>query len=331
MRLDCFIAHRLRRVSRALAQQIIAKGGVALRPPRSAKAARKVYQGDVVIITQHLPTENLSYDQVQHLYIGPRLIALNKPAGMLVHPTATAHLNCITTYVAQQGWHDAAIVHRLDRESSGVLILARGTHNARFLGRLFASEGTVKIYLAIVNDPQSLLCPARAFSILWPIGPCPHAKLKSITMGPGAWPASTHCLCLARHQNRALLALRIEHGRQHQIRVHLALSGFPVLGDKLYLHGEDFYRDWVDGKQDHQALSAPRHMLHAFQLRLFDGDQQHHFCAPIPEDFRHAWSSEDHTAPIEHHLAGLEHHPLVKDTIPPRQDDCLMAPFVGLT
>lgn len=288
-RLDAFLAARIRRLSRSAAARIIRGGGVRLVPERRARPASTVRQGDTVVLRQHLESELLQYDALRVLLQTPAFVAIDKPAGMLVHPTATAFRNTVMQWATDVGgFPEACVVHRLDRETSGVMIFARGPAHARRLSAAFASPGAVlKRYLAIALDPQARYAVGDHGTIDIPLGFDETSVLPRLVMGRGTLSALTHWRCVQRGvgtgSDLALLEVEIAGGRQHQIRAHLALVGTPIVGDKLYAHGAEYYLDWVEGRADRSVLRCDRQALHASELELEDEGVRHVLCAPPPQ------------------------------------------------
>lgn len=192
---------------------------------------------------------------VRVVYADNCLLVLDKPSGLLSVPgRGPDRADCLSARV-QRVWADALVVHRLDMDTSGLLVMARGPAAQRKLSEAFAKRRTHKRYQAVVWGSPT---PADGWQTIdlplvvdWPNRPrskvCPTSGKPSLTrwrvVGAGPVPASTRLL------------LEPVTGRSHQLRVHLLASGHPILGDNLYAHPE--------------ALAAsPRLLLHACELAL---------------------------------------------------------------
>lgn len=267
-RLDNFLANRISRVSRTRAQEIVKHGDLELVPHRRPKPSTVLHAGDVVILREHLPPERTQYDEVEVLYRDDAVLVLNKPAGMLVHEAASVRLNTIQMYLAEVGLDGAEPVHRIDRETSGVLVCAAVAQWVPPLRDMFAREHPDKIYRAIVDDPNGLWDIGLAQTVDTPLGLDTESAL-GIRMIEGPLDARTHVTCLARRGSLADLQVRIETGRQHQIRAHLSMFGTPIAGDKLYTFDDAFFMEICDRPDDPELLGRlgyPRHLLHAWKI-----------------------------------------------------------------
>ncbi|RDV40018.1 RluA family pseudouridine synthase [Bradymonadaceae bacterium TMQ3] len=273
-RLDQFLANRIPRISRSFASRIIRDGDLTIVPPRRAKASMRLLLGDVVILREHLEPEEVQDDEAGILYEDEVMLVLNKPAGMLVHESASVRLNTMTHYLQRLGFSEAEPVHRLDRETSGVLVCAREHRWVAPLRGMFATDHPEKIYRVLVEDPRGVWTPGREQTLETPLGPCAGSRL-SIKMGEGRLRALTHVRALGQRVVRGYalsdLEVRIETGRQHQIRAHLAMAGTPVAGDKLYSRDDAFFMAISDAPEDAALLAQlpfERQALHAWKIAL---------------------------------------------------------------
>ncbi len=198
------------------------------------------------------------------------LLVVSKPAGLVCHPTKGDAWSSLIGRARLHAGADVALVNRLDRETSGLVVLARIRPAARELGRLFEARMVTKEYTAIVHG-----WPAQdAFVVDAPIAP--HADSPVAIQGcvrPDGAPARTECNVARRWESRAgafaLLDIRPLTGRKHQIRIHLAHAGHPIVGDKIYGGDPTRYlrftrRELTDA--DRAALILPWHALHAGRL-----------------------------------------------------------------
>jgi RluA family pseudouridine synthase len=291
-RLDAFIANRLGRLSRTRANRITRHGDIRIEPPRTIKPSLRLHLNDVVIIREHLDQEHVQDDEALIVYQDDAIIAISKPAGMLTHQTASQQLNTAEAFLRRAGFDGAEAVHRLDRETSGLLLCTHRRELIHPLRQLFASDHPRKIYRALALDPDGRWPLGATATLREPLGQAPGPL--AVRMGHGELSATTHVTCLnrldlPRFGPAADLAIEIETGRQHQIRVHLFMQGTPIAGDKLYGQTDQFFMDICDRPDDRSLLDTlpfPRHALHAWQLIIPHPITQRPITleAPLPTD-----------------------------------------------
>ena len=258
-RLDRFLAERLSGLSRAQVQRLVKSGAVTVNG-RPSKPAYRVEPGDRVevelpegeeeapVLPEPIPLDIIYEDE--------HLLAVNKPAGMVVHP-AVGHasgtlVNALLAYCPQVadvgGLERAGIVHRLDKDTSGLLLVAKdpGTHEA--LQRQFKHRLVRKTYLALVEGQVQ----PREGIVEAPVGRDRRARKRMAVTRTGR-PAITQYRAVEYFRRHTLLEVRPHTGRTHQVRVHLAWLGYPVVGDRVY------------GRR-RQSLLPDRHFLHAREL-----------------------------------------------------------------
>lgn len=273
-RIDAFLAARLHRYSRAEVQRVIAEKRVWLKRPGLAlagpvKASQRVAKGDVVHVRYPRRDEPpAAYDSLPVVYEDDDLLAVDKPGNLLSHPTDRIFENTTTTILRKQFPRGKLhLVHRLDRETSGVLLLAKNRDAARVLTGSFESREVKKEYLAAVDAGF----PHKKVVVDRPIGPDGgEIKVKQRVRADGA-PAATEFVRLWSSSDRSVLLARPKTGRLHQIRVHLASLGFPIIGDKLYRGSGECYMKAVRREltpEDLEALGSPRQLLHAWKIAL---------------------------------------------------------------
>jgi len=267
-RLDHFLKYRIGRLSRTRIQGIIATqiqlGG------RRARPAASVHVGETIHLERPAPVEPEVPRTFGVLFEDPDILVIDKPAGLPMHTTAKFFRNTLVAVLRERypGQH-TEICHRIDRETSGVMLIARTAVAGARLKGAFAARRVQKRYLALVKGH-----PPDAGVIDQPI-----KLLDSPTrlmMGPASdgLRAVTRFEVVERFAEHALVAATPETGRQHQIRVHLAGIGHPLVGDKLYGAGERYFMQSCDescGEGLSEALLArfdglPRHALHAERL-----------------------------------------------------------------
>jgi 23S rRNA pseudouridine1911/1915/1917 synthase len=194
-------------------------------------------------------------------------MAIDKPAGLPMHTTAKFWKNTLVAILRERYPEEGLqICHRIDRETSGVLLIARTREAASFLKRAFASRLVKKTYLALVHG-----VPSPASGVI--DAPMRLIECQShLMMGveEGGLPAVTRYQVHTAFAKHALVEAWPESGRQHQIRVHLAHLGHPIVGDKLYGAGEQAFMDYCDSGMTPELLALfdglPRHALHAARL-----------------------------------------------------------------
>ena len=251
----------------------------------NGKIARKndrLKPGDLVvaILPEAEPDKALPEDIPLDLcYEDADLLVLNKSAGIVVHPSpghadgtlVNALLNhCGESLSGIGGVKRPGIVHRIDKDTSGLLVVAKNEFTHTALSAALKRHDVARVYQALVSGVPK----ADEFTINAPLGRHPVHRLKQAVLPTGGKEAVTHASVLDRFRSTAHLECRLETGRTHQIRVHLAYKGFPILGDRVYNPGRG-------------AEAAPRQMLHAGELCFLHPrtGQALRFTAPLPGDF----------------------------------------------
>lgn len=259
VRLDHFLAQALQDYSRSRIQGWIKRGRVRV-DGRSGKPSHVLRGGEAVEVEPEAPPSLHAFAEdipVEVLYVDDDVIAINKPAGMVVHAGAGRHQGTLVNALLHHfgslsnvsGEDRPGIVHRLDRDTSGVLLVARHDASHRNLAAQFASREVEKVYLALVQGPLQ----QNEGRIDRKITRDPVRRTRMSTrLGEGRT-ALTFYRVLRRWEKFTYLEVRIGTGRTHQIRVHLASIGHPVAGDTLY-----------------GAAAAPygRFFLHAHRIRF---------------------------------------------------------------
>jgi len=282
LRLDQLLARRLPQYSRSRLQQLIRSGFVRLNDA-STRPRQIVRAGDKIDVREP-PVEQIEIQPqripLDILFEDDDLIVINKPAGLTVHPGAgqreqtlvNALLSHCTTLSGIGGKERPGIVHRLDKETSGCLVVAKNDLAHRELSRQFADRNVEKIYLALVVGK-----PRKPASVIEErIGRHPvHRQRMSVTTKRGRT-AKTEYRVLRSTGDASLIECRLHSGRTHQVRVHFHHLGHAVLGDKVYA--------------PRVAKNFPRQMLHAWKLgfRHPRTGEWKQFQAPVPDDFKEA-------------------------------------------
>ena len=272
-RLDKVLARLMPSVSRARIQKWIEDGAVSVNGLKADSVRLKVAGGDAIDVVKqpspqesaYAPEDGIDFDVV---YEDEAIIVINKPAGLVVHPAAghwsgTLLNGLLFRYPELACVPRAGIVHRLDKETSGLMVVARTESAQTDLVRQLQARTVGREYWALVLG----LAPEAGF-VDRAIGRDPRNPLKFCCRGgQGSKPAMTHCrlIDVAQSAGRTIswVACRLETGRTHQIRVHLTTVGLPLLGDPLY-------RTNASKLPPEAGLAAEfsRQALHASRLRL---------------------------------------------------------------
>ncbi len=280
-RLDLFLTRRSG-LTRARIQRLIEDGRV-LSNGHPQKPRHAVVSGERIRL-EVPPAAPLALEPeaipLEILYEDDDLVVLNKPAGMVVHPGAGRTTGTLVHALLAHcerlpgigGVERPGIVHRLDRDTSGVLVVAKSEMAHQSLSAQFKGRIVRKRYLALVHGEVR----HEAGRIEAAIGRREHDRKRMGVRTEGGREARTAYRVVRRFPGMTLLELGLETGRTHQIRVHLAHIGHPVIGDQMY-----------GGRREHRPR-AERQMLHAWRLgfRHPRTDVWLEFAAPVPEDFR---------------------------------------------
>src|SRR6202011_3850299 len=276
-RLDQFLALCLETISRARVQQLISEEKVLVNDA-PAKASLKLHGGERISVlgeAQRPPLRAMAEDiPLDIVYEDDDLAIINKPAGMMVHvgagatedkrnrgPLAKALLHHFASLSRVSGDLRPGIVHRLDKETSGLIVVAKNDEAHRKLAAQFARREVKKTYVALIHG----WVKAERGTISKSISRDPVRRIRMTTRLSGGRQAITHYRVARRIDTPfgkfTLLEVRIETRRTHQIRVHLASLGYPVVGDATYGAPRQ-----IRGPAG--AMSLPRNFLHAAQLEL---------------------------------------------------------------
>lgn len=289
-RLDKYLCAKIRRLSRTRAQEIIANDLIS---ETRLKASSLVQPGLKFRLRKRVLDEPTvpPPEALREVYRDEALLVLDKPAGLPIHPTARYHAATLVAQLKQIYGPDfrADPAHRLDRETSGLLVCARTVEVSRVLGKAFAGGEVHKEYLAICEG-----APPDEFAIDAPITEGTELIRIAVRIDPVAGkPARTRFSVQRRFERDgaqfALLRCFPETGRQHQIRIHLHHRGFPLVGDKMYGPDPGFFDRFSKRTLEPEAwvrLRLPRHALHAARVEFKHplSGKQVSFESPLPED-----------------------------------------------
>ena len=240
-RLDAFLARTVPELTRSAAQKLIEEGCV-LRGGKKAKKNDRLRSGDVLSVTLPEPVLMEAVPQpipLDIVYEDSELLVIHKPKGMVVHP-APGHpdgtlVNALLYHCEGQlsginGVIRPGIVHRIDRDTSGLLVVAKTDRAHLGLAEQIAVHSCARIYEAVIcgrlKQPQGTVCA--------PIGRDPNNRQKMCVTEKNAREAITHYETIAEYAHHTHIRCRLETGRTHQIRVHMRYLGHPIYGDAVY-------------------------------------------------------------------------------------------------
>ena len=287
-RLDKFLVGQLQEFSRSRIQGLIADGFVDVNSDTAKKAGQTLESGFhvTVRIPPPAPTDLIAEDiPLDILFENDDLIAVNKPAGMVVHPAA-GHasgtlVNAILGYDPELegigGEERPGVVHRLDKETSGLILLAKNERAHRWLQDQFRLRKVEKTYLALVDGKP----PTPSGRVEAYIGRDPsHRKRMAIVPESRGREAISEYRTAESFKDHTWLEVHPITGRTHQIRLHCAFLGCPIVGDQIY------------GKK-HPSIKLRRHFLHAYRLKIMlPGDKKPRiFEAPLPDELARVLTS----------------------------------------
>ena len=270
VRLDIYLSTKFdTTISRSLWQKYIKAGYVSVNNKVATTPKFEVDETDEIAL--NLPEKEQTDVDLPILYEDDDVIVVNKPGGLLTHakgglsdePTVAEIIRPKTSFATNTD--RPGIVHRLDRDTSGLLIIAKNPESAAHLQRQFAERTAKKTYVAITDGKPKL----NAAKIDLPIGRNPSAP-STFRIDPNGKPAQTTYHVLTENDTQSLVELKPTTGRTHQLRVHLAHLNTPILGDRVY------------GKS-----SDCRMMLHAQKLEItLPSGERKVFEAAIPDEFK---------------------------------------------
>jgi 23S rRNA pseudouridine1911/1915/1917 synthase len=282
-RLDKLLVAHAQEFSRSHLQGLIERGCVEVDGVVAASAARRLRAGQAVSVALQPTDESRAFTpEALPLVIrfeDEHLLVLAKPAGLVVHPApghwrGTLMNGLLAHHRGAVQLPRAGIVHRLDKDTSGLMVVAKTLPAMTALVRAIAAREVKREYLALAHGDVG----PQAFVIEAPIGRDPVSRVRMAVVGSGK-PARTDFLPIARRDRVSALRCTLHTGRTHQIRVHLAWRGHPLLADALYGGAP--------------ALGLERQALHATRLVLSHplGAQALNFEEPLPSDLEAAWAA----------------------------------------
>ncbi len=282
-RLDHFLVGRLPEFSRSRLQGLIKDGFVLINGALAKKAGQKLEPGSrvEVRIPPPAPSGLVGEDiPLDILFENDDLLVVNKPAGMVVHPAAGHDKGTLVHAVLGYdpeiegigGEERPGVVHRLDKETSGLILLAKNDRAHHWLQDQFRLRKVEKAYWALVDGAP----PTPSGRVEAPVGRDPSYRKKMAIMPPGKGrEAVSEYVTLEIFEKHTLLEFHPLTGRTHQIRLHCMFLGCPIVGDKIYGHRK-------------QSIEIDRHFLHATRLKIvLPGEKvAKTFEAPLPDELQ---------------------------------------------
>jgi 23S rRNA pseudouridine1911/1915/1917 synthase len=305
IRLDRFLKERYRKRSREQLKQAIESGAITVKRAQGPhlsvgklKPSSQLIPGDeVLVLSERKPEPEVNFNY-RILFEDEVLFVIDKPANLPVHPAGRYFFNTLLIHLKTHGHRDPLkmereyfLVHRIDKETSGILVLAKEREACTHITRQFAERSTEKSYLAIVRG----VTPPE-FAIDLPLGKARGTEIE-LKMSPlpeslGGQPAQTRFRRIDTAGEFSVVECFPKTGRQHQIRVHLEAAGHPIVGDKLYglpeAEGLRYVNRQYLSPEAEARLLLPRHALHSAGLR-FDHPvtgERLEFRCELPADLR---------------------------------------------
>jgi 23S rRNA pseudouridine1911/1915/1917 synthase len=301
-RLDQFVQKCMPTLSREFLKKKIEKGEVEIsgrKPPH--KPSVKVHYGEKITITTW--NDGVIEEEYWNGEIVPKnaeptiifedqnLLVVNKPPYMITHPAGRNLFYCATVFFETIYKKTIHSIHRLDRETSGILLLGKNPRASSEVAALFEKDLVRKCYFFVAHkNASSALFPFTARERM-------DREEETIPRGMMSWypensekgkESETHFELLLEKNNFVLALAFPLTGRQHQIRVHAACHGYPLLGDKLYNGDPGIFMRFKDNsatEDDHQRMQIPRQALHAVAIKIpYPYGKMNHYIAPLPKD-----------------------------------------------
>lgn len=279
-RLDRALRSMFKSVTLGEIMKSIRKGEVRINGTRVRDGSVHIEAGDELTVKWQkggaVPPKHTGWGKIKVIFNGSNVLILNKPSGLLVQPDEPNGDSIITRVWGVTGSKTPAAVHRLDRNTTGVLCVALHGDSLRALEELFKERRVRKIYLAVVvgRMPDEITVDEPLLK---------DAENNTVKVSPEGVRAVTKCQCLASDGEFSLVRIELLTGRTHQARVHTAHINHPIIGDRKY----------GDFRANRSAKNIRRPLLHAYELEIpdeVDGSLAEisgkKFTAPVPEDMK---------------------------------------------
>jgi RluA family pseudouridine synthase len=285
-RLDRYLSERFTYQSRSQWRKEIEGGRIRCNGNAVTSCSHKVRSGDTLSYAgagRQEPPVDFSYSVI---YEDEDLLAINKSGNLPVHPSGRFFNNTLLMKLREEGYEDLFPVHRIDRETSGLILFSRRREMTSAFQKALA-EGS-KTYLAIVHGNP----PWKELTVSAPLGPDPGSPIRKKRAAYEGAPESalTRFSLLLEQGRLSALSATIETGRQHQIRAHCLYAGFPIAGDKMYGLDENCYLEFIEKGTTGDMISRlgfHRSALHSHRISIRhpSGGETLLLEAPVPEDF----------------------------------------------
>ncbi|MCF8000956.1 MAG: RluA family pseudouridine synthase [Halanaerobiales bacterium] len=286
LRLDKYLSKVKEDFSRSHIQQLIKEGFIEVNGVKEKKSY-KVETGDHIIIKEKEPQKLDLKEKEMDLdiiYEDDEIILINKPAGLLVHPVKGNRTNTLVNALLSHseklgninGTIRPGIVHRLDKNTSGAIVVAKTQKSLVNLQKQFKQRKTKKIYRTILKGTL----PYNSGTIDAPIGRNPKNRTKMAVVKENSKNAVTEFKVLLRSQGYTYVEVSLKTGRTHQIRVHFSHIDYPIIGDQKY------------GSKEKNEFSLTHHLLHSYQLGFFHPSHENwvEYNAELPTNFKQVLS-----------------------------------------
>jgi len=281
LRLDKFISEIKNNLSRNQIQKMIDNGQIKVNNKKEKKSYKVSYKDQIVIYKKEDKLLDLAKKEMDLdiIFEDEEVIVINKPAGLIVHPVKgnkkDTLVNALLAHSEKLGSINGTIrpgiVHRLDKNTSGTIVVAKSQKSLNNLIKQFKKRQVKKVYRTILKG----VLPYNSGTVDAPIGRDPKNRTRMAVVKKNSKKAITEFEVIKRFSNYSYLKVVLKTGRTHQIRVHFAYIGFPILGDNKY------------GGQA-EILNLDHLLLHAYQLGFFHPlkDNWVEFEAELPEEFK---------------------------------------------
>lgn len=284
-RIDVYLSERINDMSRSHIQKLVNEKNIFVND-KETKSNYKLKASDLikVIIPEPAKLDLAAEDiDIEILYEDEDLAVVNKPQGMVVHPAAgnytgtlvNALLGKCSNLSSINGVIRPGIVHRIDKDTSGILVIAKNDNSHKHLAEQIKNHTVKRVYIALVEG----IIKDEQGTINLPIGRHPVERKKMAVVNKNGRQATTHYKVIERYRENTLVEARLETGRTHQIRVHMAYIGHPLVGDPVYGYKKQKYR--LKGQALHARTLG---FIHPTKGEYME------FSTPLPEYFQNLLS-----------------------------------------